>query len=78
MTRDSVPPDEEVALTRLAEVLEEQGRRREWLATRTGVSPALVTYICQGKRNPSPIFRAKAAEALGISEAELFPEAIAA
>lgn len=61
-------------MTRLAEVLDEQGRRRDWLADRTGVSPATVTLVAQGKRTPSAEFRAKAAEALGVSERDLFPE----
>lgn len=62
--------------TKLAEVLDAQGRRRDWLAAQTGYSAPLVTLICQGKRNPSPEFRTRAAEALGVDEAELFPEAV--
>lgn len=63
-------------MTRLAEVLDEQGRRRDWLAERAGVSPALVTLIAQGKRSPSPEFRERAAAALGVPETLLFPEAM--
>lgn len=72
--RRSLQTDVEVALTRLAEILDEQGRRRDWLASQTGMSAPLVTLICQGKRNPSPEFRRKAADALGVPEHELFPE----
>lgn len=60
--------------TKLAEVLEEQGRRRDWLAAQTGVSAPLVTLICQGKRRPSSRFQQRAAHALGLTTDELFPE----
>jgi hypothetical protein len=69
------PSETEVLDTHLAKVLEQQGRRRGWLAAQTGVSNALVTLICQGKRNPSAEFRARAAEALGVPEVDLFPSA---
>jgi transcriptional regulator with XRE-family HTH domain len=61
--------------TELERILEEQGRRRDWLAARIGCSPALVTMVAKGQRRPSPEFRAKAAEALGIDPTELFPQA---
>lgn len=64
--------------TKLAVVLAEQGRRRDWLAAQTGYSAPLVTLICQGKRTPSPEFRRKAAEALGMDEGDLFPQPQAA
>lgn len=60
--------------THLAEILDAQGRRRDWLAAQTGVSPSLVTMISRGQRSPSADFRRRAAEALGVPEDELFPE----
>lgn len=59
--------------TRLAEILDAQGRRRDWLAVQTGVSPSLVTMIARGQRAPSADFRRRASEALGVPELELFP-----
>lgn len=55
-------------------VMREQGRKATWLASVTGVSPATVTRIRKGQRSPSPDFRSKAAAALEVREAELFPE----
>lgn len=56
-------------------VMREQGRQGRWMARQTGVSDALVTYIRKGERVPSPEFRRKAAEALGVDESVLFPDA---
>lgn len=58
-------------------VMRAQGRKATWLAEVTGVSPATVTRIRKGQRSPSPEFRAKAAAALEVGEAELFPEVAA-
>jgi transcriptional regulator with XRE-family HTH domain len=60
--------------TNFDQVMKQQGRKATWLASVTGVSPATVTRIRKGQRNPSPEFRAKAAAALEVDEAELFPE----
>ena len=60
--------------TKLAQILEMQGRRRDWLARMTGVSETLVTRIAKGERRPSADFRRRAADALGVDEVELFPE----
>jgi len=62
----------------LQTVMEEQGRRNDWLATQTGKSPSYVTRVLKGERTPSPEFRAAAAKALGVSESDLFPTAKAA
>lgn len=59
----------------LRAALEHQERSARWLARKTGVDPSLVHRILLGERRPSPVFRQKAAEALGIPETLLFPEA---
>lgn len=60
--------------TNFDQVMRQQGRKATWLAAVTGVSPATVTRIRKGQRNPSADFRARAAAALEMSEAELFPD----
>lgn len=59
--------------TKLAQVLDAQGRRRDWLAAQTGVSAPLVTLIAQGKRRPSDEFKKAAAAALDVPVETLFP-----
>lgn len=46
-----------------------------WLGRKTGKSPSYVLRVTTGERRPSPDFKAKAAEALGVPESLLFPEA---
>ena len=58
----------------LISVLDSQERTSAWLARKTGKSPTYVTLVVQGKRRPSPEFRSRAAETLGVPEALLFPE----
>lgn len=64
--------------TKFDRVMREQGRRATWLAERTGYSNALISRIRSGERAATPDFRRKVAEALGMSETDLFPEAEAA
>lgn len=59
----------------LSEVLESQERTLAWLARKTGKSPSYVTRVLQGERNPSPDFKKRSAEALGVPESLLFQEA---
>lgn len=47
-----------------------------WLARRTGKSPSYVLRVTIGERRPSPEFKARAAEALGVPESLLFPEQV--
>lgn len=61
----------------LSAVLESQERTGAWLARKTGKSPAYVTKVLNRTRRPSPDFKARAAEALGIPEHLLFPEVAA-
>lgn len=61
-------------LEALREELERQERSARWLARKVGVDPSLVHRILTGERNPSADFREKAAIALGVSEAALFPQ----
>jgi transcriptional regulator with XRE-family HTH domain len=57
----------------LLSVLASQERSASWLARKAGKSPTYVTLVVQGKRRPSADFRARAAVALGVPEALLFP-----
>lgn len=61
----------------LSAVLESQERTASWLARKTGKSPSYVTRVLQGERNPSPDFKTKSAEALGVPEHLIFPKAAA-
>lgn len=58
-------------------VLDSQERTGAWLSRKTGKSPAYVTKVLNGTRRPSPDFKARAAEALGVPESLLFPEVAA-
>lgn len=58
----------------LSEVLAEKERTQSWLARRVGKSPSYVSRVIDGERNPSPDFKAKAAEILEVPESLLFPE----
>lgn len=62
---------------RLQAVLDQQERTASWLARKTGKSPSYVTRVLQGTRRPSDDFRSRAADALGVPETLLFPEAAA-
>lgn len=62
----------------LLAVLASQERTQSWLARKTGKSTSYVTLVTQGKRRPSPDFRAKAAQTLGVPEALIFPPELAA
>ena len=57
----------------LAAVLESQDRSGSWLARKCRKSPSYVSLVINGKRDPSPDFRARAAAALGVPETILFP-----
>ena len=54
-------------------VLEAQERTASWLARKTGKSPAYVSRVISGERNPSQDFRKRAAQALVVPESLLFP-----
>lgn len=58
----------------LSDVLATQERNLSWLARKTGKSPSYVLRVTQGTRRPSEDFMARAAEALGVPAALLFPE----
>lgn len=61
----------------LSSVLAAQERSASWLARKTGKSPSYVTLVLQGKRRPSADFKARAAEALNVPVALLFPGKVA-
>ena len=60
--------------TNFRRVVEQQGRRKVWLAEQIGVSPSHVTRVMNGERTAGPDFRRRAAELLEVPEHELFPE----
>ena len=55
-------------------MLETQERSLSWLARKTGKSPSYVLRVTTGERRPSDDFKARAAEALGVPAAFLFPD----
>lgn len=56
----------------LNETIDAQGRRRDWLANRAGISPAQLTRIGNGSRTASYDVAAAIAAALGIPFFVLF------
>lgn len=62
----------------LAAVLAEQDRSASWLSKKCGYDPSYASHVIAGRRTPSPRFRAKAAEILGVPEELLFSDAKAA
>lgn len=64
--------------TNLAEVLQRQGRRRDWLAAQLGVDKSTVTKWCKGERTPGPEHRSRVAQVLDVPEDEVFPAKVAA
>ena len=60
-------------MLRIADVIEEQGRRKDWLARKLGISPALLSQMLRGQRRWNEERRRLAVEALGIeADEELF------
>ena len=58
-------------LVKLAVVLDTQGRRREWVATRLGVSQSTVSLWCSGKRAIPPARVRELADLLGVHEEDI-------
>lgn len=58
--------------TALDQVMEEQGRRNDWLADIVGVHPSLVTRWRNGERTPGADKQPTIALALGRSSHDLF------
>ena len=56
-------------------VLDQQGRTISWLARKTGVSVSYAWRMLRGERPLTAEFRAAAADALGVPEDILFPDA---
>lgn len=59
--------------TPLKRILEEQGRRQDWLAREVGVNITTVWHWVHGINRPSPANQAKIAKALGREVEEVFP-----
>lgn len=64
-------PHMERPRTKLASVLNEQGRRQDWVATELGVSQALVTRWLNGERRISYERLSKLAKLLNVREEEI-------
>lgn len=52
--------------TRVQELLYEQDRTQEWLASETGYSPEMISRYMQGRNPISLKFAVRAARALGV------------
>ncbi|HYI66333.1 MAG TPA: helix-turn-helix transcriptional regulator [Candidatus Limnocylindrales bacterium] len=65
-------------LEELRQELERQERSAAWLARKTDFDPSYVTRVLNGERKPSPVFQARAAEALGVAADQLFTQALPA
>ncbi len=59
--------------TRLAEVLEDQGRKQRWLASQIGIHESIVSDWINGRRTLSEDRAKQVAEALAIDFYLLFP-----
>lgn len=60
---------------RLVALLDEQGRKRTWLAARMGTSPQFVTNVLNGHQPMTASFLERACAALGITVADLMASA---
>lgn len=63
--------------TRLAEIMESEGRRFTWLAQRTGLSRQTVYNVANGL-HATDATAAAISEALGREISDVFPERVAA
>lgn len=59
-------------ITRLGQILEEEGRKQTWLAERAGVTSAAISLYVNGLHCPDDK-RELIAEALGRTVADVFP-----
>jgi len=59
----------------LVAVLASQERSQSWLGRKCGKSTSYVSRVVNGTLRPTPEFRARAAESLGVPETLLFPAA---
>lgn len=57
--------------TGLAQVLERQGRRRDWVAQQLGIDPTTVSRWCLGQRELPPERVPQLAALLGVTEDEI-------
>lgn len=58
----------------LAAVLADQDRSAAWLSKKAGFDPSYAHKVINGQRQPSALFKSKAAEILSVPEELLFPE----
>jgi DNA-binding transcriptional regulator YdaS (Cro superfamily) len=63
-------------LGKLALVVRSQGRRKDWIATRIGVSQATVTRWCNGERGIPPARVRELADLLGVHEEDIVEESV--
>lgn len=57
---------------RLAEVLQETGRRKDWFAGQLGVTPSHLSHILAGRRPLPARLKSRAAAILNVPESYLF------
>jgi transcriptional regulator with XRE-family HTH domain len=50
-----------------------QDRSASWLSKKAGFDASYAHKVMSGDRTPSPEFRARAAQILGVDEATIFP-----
>lgn len=56
----------------LFDILDERGIRRDWFASRLGVSRSFISMVESGQRRLTPARRRRAAEVLAVPEHLLF------
>ena len=68
----TISHDERYVATNLAEVIAAQGRRRNWLAERVGVSESLISKIVAGTKTADRVLGERIADVLGVPFGVLF------
>jgi len=64
-------------MLRIAQVVADQGRKKNWLAARLGVSPSQMMHLLRGTRSWKQEWKVLAVEALGIEDEEGLFEPVA-
>lgn len=64
--------------TPLRQVLNEQGRKQNWLADQVGCHPSEISDYCRGVHVPAEATRLRIAEVLDRNVDDLWPERLAA
>lgn len=64
------------SLVKFGLLIEAQGRRKDWVASRIGVSQATVTRWCSGERVIPPARVKELADLLGVHEDDILEESV--